>query len=105
MPESTAVRTLAAVVAREMDKAPWHEHRNEVLPEVYRRLNLPAYVPRENRKRRRPDLAECAVCFENAPLVVLAPCGHKRICGDCAARCRGTCPMCRKRFRLLTIYD
>jgi len=108
MPESTSVRKLAAVVAREMGKAPWHQHRNEVLPEVYRRLQMPAYVPRDEPrpgKRRRTELAECAVCLEYVALVVLAPCGHKRICGPCAAKCRGKCPMCRQRFRLFTIYD
>ncbi|HIE69218.1 MAG TPA: hypothetical protein EYP98_03145, partial [Planctomycetes bacterium] len=38
---------------------------------------------------------ECSVCLERVDLVVLAPCGHRCVCGGCMARCGGKCPLCR----------
>jgi len=38
----------------------------------------------------------CVVCLAAASTVVLAPCGHKCVCTECAARLQGLlCPLCR----------
>ena len=105
MPETKEVRVLARIVGKRLGLDPWWDHRDAVLPEVYARLGLGTYKGR--RSAPAPVLTECAVCLEAAALVVLVPCGHRRICGPCADRCRGTCPICRAQFRshLARIYD
>lgn len=92
MPETKAVRTLAAKVAKELGKTPWHEHRQEVLPVVYAQLGLGAYSKKAPRKRKR-EAAECCVCFTAADLLILAPCGHKCICAGCCGQLQ-KCPLC-----------
>jgi hypothetical protein len=106
------VRVRARQVAKQIGKEPWFEHRDAVLPTVYQQLQLGPYVPRPTKKRKRPAApatasAECVVCFENEALVALVPCGHRKICIDCAERCDRKCPICRKRFHtvLSKIYD
>ena len=103
------VRKMARLVAKETKQEPWHEHRAEVLPEVYRRLGS-AFTATGKRRAPAPVVApavECAVCMEENPLVTLVPCGHRRICRTCAARVRGKCPICRAAFRdtLARVFD
>eukprot|EP01062_Namystynia_karyoxenos_P058594 TRINITY_DN50111_c0_g1_i1.p1 TRINITY_DN50111_c0_g1~~TRINITY_DN50111_c0_g1_i1.p1 ORF type:complete len:411 (+),score=136.23 TRINITY_DN50111_c0_g1_i1:90-1235(+) len=51
-----------------------------------------------NRVRaRRRMLAQCSVCFEERPKVVLMPCLHQALCSGCADRVRD-CPVCRCRI-------
>jgi hypothetical protein len=43
----------------------------------------------------------CAICWENAPCVVIEPCGHLSMCGTCTRtllRMGGGCPVCRGRI-------
>lgn len=84
MPESKEVRVLARVVAERLGLVPWHEHRDQVLPVVYKQLGLT--------KRKRE---ECSICLDGADLLVLAPCGHKCVCAACRALIQ-QCPICRK---------
>lgn len=94
MPETKQVRTLAAKVAKELGKVPWHEHRDEVLPVVYAQLGLGAYRKHPAKQKKRKRAEECCVCLTATELVILAPCGHRCIC----AACRGPvqrCPLCR----------
>ena len=102
MPLPSNVRACARVVAKRRGLEPWSDHRDAVLPEVYRDLGLGAYTPKGNAKRKRPAAPaappECAVCMEPSELVVLVPCGHQKVCGACAERCRDRCPVCRVPF-------
>ena len=87
MPESKEVRVLARVVAERLGLVPWHEHRDQVLPVVYKQLGL------TKRKRK-----ECSICLDGADLLVLAPCGHKCVCEACSKTIMRTtkkCPMCQ----------
>lgn len=95
MPETKAVRTLAAKVAKELGKSPWHDHRKDVLPVVYARLGLGPYT-KAPRKRKREE--ECCVCLMAVELLILAPCGHKCICAGCCTRVQ-KCPLCRVRIQ------
>ena len=94
MPETKEVRVLAAVVATRLGKVPWHEHRDEVLPQVYRQLGLGEYKKRKKRKRQPEPVESCSICLDDVPNVILAPCGHKCVCATC---CRhiDKCPLCR----------
>ncbi len=38
---------------------------------------------------------ECVICLDALPCVVLLPCRHMPVCGSCAARLEGKCPLCR----------
>lgn len=101
MPETKEVRVLAALVGKRTGLTPWWEHRDAVLPEVYRSLGLGPY--RAKRKRVVAAAAtvgpECAVCLEQCDnLVLLVPCGHRKVCSQCASRCNGRCPICRRPF-------
>ena len=89
MPETKETRVLARVVAARMGLEPWWDHRDEVLAEVYRAQG------RVYGKRAPAPATECSACLEGADLVVLAPCGHRCVCGGCAGRCGGKCPLCR----------
>lgn len=44
------------------------------------------------------DAHLCVVCMEEPRSIVLVPCGHMALCGDCCQRIivqqKGTCPMC-----------
>eukprot|EP00656_Telonema_subtile_P021371 TRINITY_DN22401_c0_g1_i1.p1 TRINITY_DN22401_c0_g1~~TRINITY_DN22401_c0_g1_i1.p1 ORF type:complete len:178 (-),score=32.92 TRINITY_DN22401_c0_g1_i1:513-1046(-) len=47
--------------------------------------------------------ADCSVCLESPAdgLLVFVPCGHRCVCGTCAAQIRrrsSKCPICRARF-------
>jgi hypothetical protein len=86
MPETKETRVLARVVAARMGLEPWWHHREEVLKVVYRLQG------------KRAPATECAVCLEGVDLVILAPCGHRCVCGGCAARCGGKCPLCRRKI-------
>ena len=103
MPESTEVRKLAATVAKELGKVPWHTHREEVLPVVYARLGLGAYTtPKKKTSRKRQADApavttECSVCLTEMQLLILAPCGHKCVCAMCCSQLQ-KCPLCRCRI-------
>lgn len=99
MPLPPYVRACARAVAKRRGLEPWSDHRDAVLPEVYRELGLGAYTPKGNAKRKRPAAAaECAVCMEATALVVLVPCGHQKVCAECADMCGHKCPVCRTRF-------
>jgi hypothetical protein len=55
----------------------------------------PAAGPRPRKPRSRP---ECVVCLDARPSVTTHPCGHRVLCGDCAAlvaASKGECPYCR----------
>lgn len=92
MPQTKQVRTLAAKVAQQLGKVPWHEHRDEVLPSVYAQLGLGPYRAKPQKKRKRAE--ECCVCLTATELLLLAPCGHRCICAACRAPVQ-TCPLCR----------
>ena len=101
MPETTATRKHAQVVAKRMKLVPWHENRALVMPVVYMELGLGAYVDSKKRKRpARPTAAppakECCVCLEETILGVLG-CGHQ-LCSTCRNRVR-KCPSCRKEIK------
>jgi hypothetical protein len=52
-------------------------------------------APRPRKPRSRP---ECVVCLDARPSVTTHPCGHRVLCGGCAALVaagKGECPMCR----------
>jgi len=94
MPETKDVRVLAAVVAKRLGLVPWHEHRDDVLPHVYRQLSLGEYT-KKKRKREPEPIETCSICLDDVPNVILAPCGHKCVCASC---CRhiDKCPLCRQ---------
>jgi hypothetical protein len=55
------------------------------------------------------DGAECVVCWEQRPAVVLVPCGHLVLCRPCAddlmAGAHPLCPVCRQGAALAqTVY-
>jgi hypothetical protein len=55
----------------------------------------PAAGPRPRKPRSR---AECVVCLDARPSVTTHPCGHRVLCGGCAALVaagKGECPYCR----------
>ena len=61
-------------------------------------------------KTRRDKAAEqklCVVCMENQPTVVLMPCKHLCLCGECSqSPTMKKCPMCRKSIEnRLEIYS
>ena len=50
----------------------------------------------------------CAICIDAPRTHVLVPCGHKCVCGDCAALSvqRGACPICRAEcFYTTRVYE
>jgi hypothetical protein len=96
--ETKEVRAHARIIAERLGLVPWHEHRDGVLPHVYRQLGLGEYTNKKKRKRVDP-VESCSVCYEDGTNVILAPCGHKCICAPCCAKvmaASGCCPMCRR---------
>ena len=69
------------------------------------KLELVAAIHRIKRTRDRDfppvqgDISECMVCFEERPLVILAPCVHKHLCEQCSQRLvssvKSECPLCK----------
>mmetsp|Transcript_9044 Transcript_9044/g.26622 ORF Transcript_9044/g.26622 Transcript_9044/m.26622 type:complete len:381 (-) Transcript_9044:136-1278(-) len=57
-------------------------------------------VPDVPRPREEAQEALCTICLEGESTTAMLPCGHRCVCGDCAAAVRAarpaTCPMCRQ---------
>ncbi|WAR09234.1 BIR7B-like protein [Mya arenaria] len=49
----------------------------------------------EEDNRRRRAMLECRVCRERPSCMLLIPCGHRAICGECAPN-TSTCPDCER---------
>jgi len=72
------------------------------LQAVLRRSSTPSFT--------RGNAKECVVCFAlcyTASLPVLAPCGHRSVCGQCLLAIEGLCPECRTPVKCVVckIYD
>jgi hypothetical protein len=96
--ETKEVRACARIIAERLGLVPWHEHRDVVLPHVYRQLTLGEYTKKKKRKRVDP-VEYCSVCYEDGTSVILAPCGHKCVCASCFTKimtATGRCPVCRR---------
>ena len=50
---------------------------------------------------RDPDADACVVCLGEPKSHILVPCGHQCVCGPCAARLEGNCPVCRVRVQMV----
>ena len=51
---------------------------------------------------------QCAICLDNEREIVMVPCGHYCICGECAnqiIKSFGTCPLCRTKIELAVTRD
>jgi len=98
MPESSEVRKRARALAKECGWTSWCDHREEVLDMVYAELGL-----ERKRKRKRQQKkcgTTCSICWDDVPLLTLAPCGHQCICTVCCEqlstpRRTPRCPVCR----------
>jgi len=51
---------------------------------------------RKNKEREEPDETLCCICCERKKSILLNPCKHVCICGECATRDLDCCPICRE---------
>lgn len=75
----------------------WRERTRRVIEQTARRQQ-----DSSRRKRRRyvrntqtSESQQCVVCCQNPREIILLPCGHVSLCGDCSERIIDFCPVCR----------
>jgi hypothetical protein len=83
--------------------------------ELTLKTNTAAYLQALLRRSLTPCFAqskstECVVCFalcSTATVPVLAPCGHRTVCAECAPKIQGVCPSCCQKVLCVVrkIYD
>ena len=67
-----------------------------------------AAVVKKVKKIYEEDSEECIICFSENHEVVVVPCGHFCMCGDCADKIKkssGKCPVCRGDMELVVTRD
>ena len=88
------VRDRCRAIGKERGLKNWWDDRDAVEEQAYKDLDR-VLPPRRKRQKKAKVADECCVCMDTVPLVILAPCGHKRTCAACFDRCQRRCPTCR----------
>jgi hypothetical protein len=90
------VRDRCRAIGKERKLKNWWDDRDAVEEQAYKDLDRVQPPRRKRQKKAAIDAdAECCVCMDTVPLVILVPCGHMRTCAACFGRCQHRCPTCR----------
>eukprot|EP01083_Nonionella_stella_P001187 3459_1 len=67
---------------------------------VLSKIEIQELNPKELAKELDDPDAECIICFDRDPCVVLNPCGHKQFCKECIDELKPEeCPICRTKVK------